>query len=771
MRVALVVMPLAAVNRPSLAAGLLQAAVKHRGIECHTKYFNVLLWKMLGAESYSFFCHEAPMTALAGEWAFSQAFYGRRGSAREAYAREVLDQPVWGLAPEKRTHVWALEELAPLFLRVAFESCDWGQYDLVGFTSTFEQTMPSLCLAKMIRERYPHVKLAAGGANFEADMGRQYMEHFEFLDYVATSEADTSFPQLCENLRDGRDEIPAGFLYRRGGAVHQSPRSRGSGSPELDALPTPDYEDYFRVMHTSAPQLAQGMWLPVEASRGCWWGARSHCTFCGLNGETMAFRRKSTRRVQEETEEIARRYGPIPLQFADNILGMDYFKDLLPYWAEQPARTEKFFEIKSNLKRRQVKQLRAAGITHVQAGVESVTDGILRVMRKGVTGAQNVALLRWCQEAGVESLWNVLYGFPQEDLDDYERTLSLLRKMVHLRPPDAVSPIRLDRFSPNHARWREHGFTRIAPMPAYRHIFPFPQETLEALAYYFDYEHPQFGQVLERGAALNAFCREWKERHQRRESGELAVRPHWQGGFVLIDSRFTVSPRSERLSAEALALLLACDAPASREQALRAVAGDSRSVDPTPVLERLIEQGVIASIGSLLVTLAILPEQLRAEELESTQKSPHGGEMSQQTKYLLTVDATGAVVKLERLGEAGDLTEVPLSTLGGFQHAATAVQAQPQPMVVNIYLGGQVQGGAALSVQPMQGGEAQVSFGPGSNARLTGPGGPGGIPSTLTGPGGPGGIPSTLGGSAGPAGTTNPGAGLAGPKGPGVGLQ
>ena len=38
--------------------------------------------------------------------------------------------------------------------------------------------------------------------------------------------------------------------------------------------------------------------------------------------------------------------------------------------------------------------------------------------------------------------------------------------------------------------------------------------------------------------------------------------------------------------------------------------------------------------------------------------------MAKQTKYLLTVDsATGAAVKLERLGEAGDLTEVPLSTL------------------------------------------------------------------------------------------------------------
>ncbi|MDY7225026.1 RiPP maturation radical SAM C-methyltransferase [Hyalangium rubrum] len=608
-------MPLAAVNRPSLAAGLLQAAVKQRGIACDTKYFNVLLWKLLGAEAYSFFTSEAPMTALAGEWAFAQAFHGRRGSAREAYAREVLDHPVWGLSPEQRGPIWALEELAPQFLRLAFEACDWGQYSLVGFTSTFEQTMPSLALARMIRERYPHVKLVAGGANFEAAMGRQYMEHFEFLDYVATSEADVSFPQLCENLRDGRPEVPPGFLYREGGVIREAPRGKGSDSALLDALRTPDYEDYFRVMRTSAPQLAHGMWLPVEGSRGCWWGARSHCTFCGLNGETMGFRRKSPQRVLEETDELARRHGPFPLQFADNILGMDAFKDLLPLWEERPARTDKFFEIKSNLKRRQVRQLREAGVTHVQAGVESLADGTLRVMRKGVSGAQNVALLRWCQELGVEALWNVLYGFPQEDLDDYERTLSLLRKLVHLRPPDAVSPIRMDRFSPNHARWREHGFTRIMPMAAYRHVFPLPEETLEALAYYFDYEHPQFGQVIERGAAIGAFCQEWKERHRRRECGELAVRPHWQGGFVLVDSRFTRSRSSERLSEEALALLLACDAPTSREQVLRAVAESTPGPAPEVTLQRFIDQSVIASIGALLVTVAMLPDGLRTEKL------------------------------------------------------------------------------------------------------------------------------------------------------------
>jgi radical SAM superfamily enzyme YgiQ (UPF0313 family) len=91
---------------------------------------------------------------------------------------------------------------------MVFESTNWGEYDLIGFSSTFEQTMPSMCLAKLIREKYPSVKLAAGGANFETTMGRVYMRHFDFLDYVCTGEGDECFPELCDNLRAGSRFVP-----------------------------------------------------------------------------------------------------------------------------------------------------------------------------------------------------------------------------------------------------------------------------------------------------------------------------------------------------------------------------------------------------------------------------------------------------------------------------------------------------------------------------------------------------------------------------------
>jgi len=614
MRVALVVMPFAATDRPNLAVGLLQAGLRQQGIAADTKYFNLTFERFLSREEYRRLAI-TNMTPLAGEWVFSQVYFGERFSTWRSFDREVLDDPVWGMAAEDRAIVRRARAVAPQFLRLAFESNDWSRYDLVGFTSTFQQTMASLCLARMIRERHPEIRIALGGANFEDEMGRPYLEHFDFVDFVATGEADLSFPTLCRHLEafqngeSDRLEVPPGFLHREGEAVRGT-AGNGGAFVDLDALPTPDFDDFFRITRE------QPSWITVEASRGCWWGQKAHCTFCGLNGAGMTFRGKSWQRVVEEVEELTERYGSHPLQFADNILSMGYFRDLLPHWAERRHETPKFFEIKANLRRRQVRQLRASGVTNVQPGIESLADATLRVMQKGVTGAQNIALLRWCVEEGVHPHWNVIYGFPHEDPDDYGRNQELLPKLTHLPAPEGVGPIRLDRFSPNFDRWREQGFTRVTPLAAYRHVFPFPEEVLWRLAYYFDYEHPRRSQALEAGERLVDLGRDWKERMEAEENGELAMLPHWQGGFVVKDSRYPFEPSTLRLTDEQAALLVACDAPTSRDKALEHTAaalgtgrgGLERSLD------ELLDRAWVAEVGPRLVTLALLPNDDRLAE-------------------------------------------------------------------------------------------------------------------------------------------------------------
>ena len=249
----------------------------------------------------------------------------------------------------------------------------------------------------------------------------------------------------------------------------------------------------------------------IETARGCWWGAKQHCTFCGLNGETMAFRAKSAERVLGEIERQLQRYGVRHFQAVDNIISHDYFRTLLPMLAERKLGVTFFYEIKSNLRREQIQLMRDAGILAVQPGIESLSSHVLKLMRKGVTGIQNVQLLKWCREYGIEVAWNLLYGFPGETAEDYDEIARYASAITHLKAPGTIAPIRLDRFSPNFTQAEHFGIADIRPFSMYKFVYPLPEAEVANLAYFFEYAYKDGRDPARYTAKLLEQVKEWKE--------------------------------------------------------------------------------------------------------------------------------------------------------------------------------------------------------------------------------------------------------------------
>src|SRR5439155_957173 len=82
---------------------------------------------------------------------------------------------------------------------------------------------------------------------------------------------------------------------------------------------------------------------------------KHHCTFCGLNGLSMAYRAKTPDRAFREILELAERYGVDEVTAVDNILAMDYFRELLPRLKARGIGLKLFYEVKANLTREQVR--------------------------------------------------------------------------------------------------------------------------------------------------------------------------------------------------------------------------------------------------------------------------------------------------------------------------------------------------------------------------------------------------------------------------------
>jgi ribosomal peptide maturation radical SAM protein 1 len=258
----------------------------------------------------------------------------------------------------------------------------------------------------------------------------------------------------------------------------------------LDDLPTPDYTEYFargEELGLVQREAHRGVWLLVESSRGCWWGEKHHCTFCGLNGTTMQFRAKSANRMIDELAEHARRYRVSRFSFIDNILDMGYVRDLLPKLVESGADYQMFYEVKANLTRAQLKLMAQAGLVQIQPGIESLSSTVLRLMRKGVRAAQNVNVLRWGRYYGLDVAWNLLYGFTGEAKEDYAEQAAVIPHLAHLQPPGDFGPIVMERFSPLFADPDGFRVKSRRPMRGYEYTYPDGVD-LDQAAYFFDHE-------------------------------------------------------------------------------------------------------------------------------------------------------------------------------------------------------------------------------------------------------------------------------------------
>jgi dephospho-CoA kinase len=190
------------------------------------------------------------------------------------------------------------------------------------------------------------------------------------------------------------------------------------------------------------------------------------CSFCGLNGENVGYRRKSAAKVAAELEALHDRYGVARFCATDNILPSDADKELLPALARLRRKVPElriYYQMKSSVSRGLMADLVSAGVTVVQPGIESFNDNILKLMRKGATGLAQIRALKLMTEAGVDVIYGILHGTIGERPDDLREQAAVVPALHHLVPPSYYSPVSLDRFSPYAEAPAEYGIELLPP--------------------------------------------------------------------------------------------------------------------------------------------------------------------------------------------------------------------------------------------------------------------------------------------------------------------
>ncbi|TDD87138.1 RiPP maturation radical SAM C-methyltransferase [Actinomadura rubrisoli] len=507
MRVVLSAMPWHAVHRPSLAVGLLNGLVRRDRPEAEVVEFHggirwmefLLSTGELGVADYVDVAENGVLHGT-GEWVFAGGLYDDPGWRVEEFRAYAAERDI------DISSLLRMRDLAQPFLDEAAAEILAAEPDVVGFTSTFMQNVASLALARRLKRLRPSIRVVFGGANCDGPMGAALHRNHRFVDLVVRGEAEEVFPALLDRLADGEDpaDLP-GVCWWDGERPRANPQATHAVPPAM--ISSPDFDAWHEAFASSPVREHVTPELLIEGSRGCWWGEKHQCTFCGLNGSMIAFRAKPADKFWTELSDLVERHQILDVVTVDDILDMGAFSTLLPRMAESGWDLRVHYEIKSNLRPAQVEALAAAGIAMVQPGIESLSGRVLKIMDKGVDGAMNVRLLRDCEDNGLTVTWNYLYGFPGELADDYWGVIEQLGALVHLQPPSGAVRLVLERFSPYFER-PELGFPRRAAAAAYAHTYDLPDAELDDLAYFFDTDEAGIsGPIVE---ALDAALNRWK---------------------------------------------------------------------------------------------------------------------------------------------------------------------------------------------------------------------------------------------------------------------
>ena len=628
--IVLVNMPFCPVERPSLALGLLKSILAAEGLPSTILYPNMWFLEYVGVADYSIFEHSPNEDALV-DWVFAGVAFPDFETDHDAFLAEHFARNLsnGARADVLRERFLKLRERAVEFVDWVVDRILQEAPAIVGCTSTFQQHVASLALLRRLRERAPQIVTLMGGANCETLMGRTTHANYPWVDYVVSGEADTIVGPLCHAiLEQGRDipasELPFGVF---------GPAHRGSGYPttktgdfvpravttDMRGLPLPHFDEYFAELSQSlfADRIVPG--IPMEFSRGCWWGERMHCTFCGLNGSSMSYRAKPAERAAEEMAEMAARYGSTRIQAADNILAIDYFDTALPQLADLPQKLNIFFEVKANLKRGEVKKLADAGVRWIQPGIESLDSRILRLMRKGTTAANNVQLLKWARQYGVRLSWSLLWGFPGEDDAWYADMASRLPALGHLQPAGLLR-VRYHRYSPHFNDAEKFGLRLTAEAP-FRHVYPLGEQDLFDQVYFFEDQADKGGHLAGRDRlqrpglhAANDVSLDWLRSWLHDEPPTLAMRD--EAGVLTVDDtrRHAVAPR-HRIAGLARDILLAADeAPPEAATKDRFVRAGAAAAAVDEAIAQLVESKLLLQLDSRLVGLPLQEPVTRLPE-------------------------------------------------------------------------------------------------------------------------------------------------------------
>lgn len=287
---------------------------------------------------------------------------------------------------------------------------------IVGISCMTPFIYRAMSIVRDVKKISGDVKTVLGGFH-PTVMSEECLKN-ENVDYVVRQEGEITLWELMKSL-DGDIRISdiKGLSYKVSGRIVHNPDR--PLIEDIDSLP--DFPYHLFEKHADRYNFK------ILSSRGC----PGNCIFCAAHTVwERKYRYRSCEKVIKEIDILINRYGRKSISFADDTFSANRKRviELCSLILKNNLHKKAIFYCNTRgdaLDMELLETMRAAGFRGISLGVETASDRLMKIMKKGETVRDNVRAAWMAHKAGLKVRGTFILGFPTETREETMETIKL----------------------------------------------------------------------------------------------------------------------------------------------------------------------------------------------------------------------------------------------------------------------------------------------------------------------------------------------------------
>lgn len=299
---------------------------------------------------------------------------------------------------------------------------------IAGISIVTPKVYNAMELANAIKAGLPKISIIAGGPH-PTLMPEQLLKDCNGFDYVIQREGELRFRELVNRLeRNISIEDMDGLAFRKNDQIINHPAQ--TFIQDLDSLPMPardliDVIKYSNYMKTGVYPVTTMM-----TSRGC----PFQCIYCSKPVTGFGFRALKPENVIKEIDFLINNYGIKEIIFYDDsfTIHRPRVMELCDLMIKEGINAKIRWQCETRVNivdEELLKKMKMAGCYLIAYGIESGSDRVLGILRKGTTTNQIIKAVELTKKASIQVLGYFMLGIPGENEQEIKKTIQFSKDL------------------------------------------------------------------------------------------------------------------------------------------------------------------------------------------------------------------------------------------------------------------------------------------------------------------------------------------------------